>query len=116
MYNVTNAKCEKLSRVVLYMGISKKHVLLNAFFLSQFRYCPLVWMCHYYIKNKKINHLHCKCLWLIYNDEQSSFHELLERLFQQNLNFLVIGMFKIMKWTAATLVREVFPVNEESSH
>ena len=37
-------KIYTLSRVALYMNISKRGILMNAFFKSQFSYCPLVWM------------------------------------------------------------------------
>ena len=35
-------KINVLARVAAYMSISKRHVLINAFFKSQFNYCPLV--------------------------------------------------------------------------
>ena len=38
-------KVHALARVTSYMTVSKRHILMNAFFRSQFSYCPLVWMC-----------------------------------------------------------------------
>ena len=35
-----------LSRVTSGMSLSTKHTLMNAFFKSQFNYCPLIWICH----------------------------------------------------------------------
>ena len=52
---------------------------MNAFFNSQFSYCPLVWMCRSRTNNKKINKLNERCLRIVYNDKQSSFNELLEK-------------------------------------
>ena len=37
-------KLNPLSRVTLYVNLSKRRILSNAFFISQFSYCPLVWM------------------------------------------------------------------------
>ena len=37
-------KIYTLSRVALHMNISKRGILMNAFFKSQFSYCSLVWM------------------------------------------------------------------------
>ena len=37
-------KLNELSRVTTYMDLSKRRMLVNTFFLSQFSYCPLVWM------------------------------------------------------------------------
>ena len=54
------------------MNISKRRILMNAFFTSQISYCPLVWMCHSCDNNNKINR-YDSCLRLIYSDKQSSF-------------------------------------------
>ena len=69
-------KVNALSRVVPYMSLSKKKILMNSFFNSQFSYCPLIWMFHSRITNNKINRLHEKCMRLIYGDKTSSFEEL----------------------------------------
>ena len=50
---------------------------MNAFFKSQFNYCPLIWMCHNCNNNNKINRRHEKCLKTICNDKQSSFKDAL---------------------------------------
>ena len=46
-----------LSRVISNMNISKRPILINAFFKSQFRYYLLVWMCHSGANNGKISRL-----------------------------------------------------------
>ena len=55
-------KIYALARVTPYMGTAKKRILMNAFFTSQFSYCPLVRMCHSRVNNNKINRLHERCL------------------------------------------------------
>ena len=59
-------KLNALSRVTPDMDLSKRRVLLNAFFISQFSYCPLVWMFYSFGKNNKINRIHERCLRRIY--------------------------------------------------
>ena len=83
-YDITNSKCEKLlgvnfdhklnfdkhlselckkaskkinalSRITPYTNVFKKRILMNAFFKSQFSYCPLIWMCHSRTNDNKIN-------------------------------------------------------------
>ena len=54
----TSRKIHPLSSVASYMNISKRRFLMNAFFKSQFSYCPLVWMCHSRANNGKINRLY----------------------------------------------------------
>ena len=39
-------KIYALARVALYMELSRKRILMNAFFSSQLNYCPLVSMCY----------------------------------------------------------------------
>ena len=39
-------KLYALGRVTPYMNLSKRKILMNAFFNLQFSYCPLLWMCH----------------------------------------------------------------------
>ena len=55
-----------------------KHVM-KAFILSQFTYCPLVWMLSERGLNNKINHLHEKVLRIAYKDDVSDFKALLEK-------------------------------------
>ena len=52
---------------------------MNAFFKSQFNYCPLIWMCHRRENNNKINRLHERCSRIIHSDKPSSFNALLKK-------------------------------------
>ena len=55
-------KIHALSGVAPYMNISKRRIIMNVFFKSQFSYCILVWMCHNRANSGKINRLHVRCL------------------------------------------------------
>ena len=95
------------------MNFSKKKMLTNSFFMSQFCYCPLVWMCHSRTINNKINHLHERCLRVIYIDKISSFKELLERdrsaqVHSRNLQILATGMFKVYNNIAPPIITRIF--------
>ena len=73
---------------------------MNAFFISQFNYCHVIWMCHSGALNNKINKLHERCLLIIYNDETSTFKELLEKdnsvsILYKNIQALAIEMYKV---------------------
>ena len=39
--------CQTANRKLnaLYMELGKTRMLINAFFISQFNYCPVIWMC-----------------------------------------------------------------------
>ena len=71
-------KVSTLSRIFIFMALTKRRFLMNSFFTSQFSYCPLIWMCHSRTVNSKINKTHERCLRIVYNDNKSSFKELLE--------------------------------------
>ena len=55
-------KVKALARVSEYMNFSKRKILMNAFFDSQFKYCPFIWMCHSRTNKRKIDSLHERCL------------------------------------------------------
>ena len=95
-------KLYALGRVTPYMNLSKRKILMNAFFNSQFSYCPLIWLCHCRISNKKINRLHERCLKMIYCHKQSLFEELLEKdssvsIHERNIQIFTTEMYKVSK-------------------
>ena len=111
-------KIHALSRVTSYMNISKKCILMNAFFKSKCSYCPLVWMCHSRANNDKINRLHESFLRIIYSDKQSPFKTLLERdgsvsVHSQNLQILATEMYKIKNGLPPLTVTELFEQRNE---
>ena len=48
-------KINAISRITPYLDFSKKRLLVNTFFFSQFSYCQLTWMCHNRTNKNKIN-------------------------------------------------------------
>ena len=112
-------KISALARVTRYMGIAKKRILMNAFFISQFSYCPPVWMCHSRTNNSKINRLHERCLRIVYNDKQSSFNELLEKdgsvsIHMRNIQILATERHKLINNLSPTNMNRVFKLNSDS--
>ena len=74
-----NRKLSALARISYYLTFHQKRTLRKAFFESQFRYCSLTWMFHSRKSNNKINLLHDRALRMIYNEQISSYKELLEK-------------------------------------
>ena len=70
-------KINALARLAPYMGTTKKRITMNTFFKPQFNYWPLVWICCNKSLNTKINRLHERCLWIVYNDKKLNFNDLL---------------------------------------
>ena len=114
-------KMHALSRVTPYMSVSKKRILMNAFFTSQFSYCPLVWMFHSRSLNSRINKLHERCLRIIYSDKNSSFKELLDKdrsvsVHTRNLQTLAIEMFKVSNNIAPKIFSDIFSFRHENDY
>ena len=112
-------KMDALSRLLPYMKITKWCTLLNRFFMLQFNYCPLTWMCHSRAKNK-INRLHERCLRIIYKYKVSTFGQLLEKdssvhLHTRNLRFLAVEMFKVVQGLAPTIINDLFSLKETNN-
>ena len=100
------------------MDLSKLCLLLNAFFILQFSYCPLVWMFHSRGKNNKINRIHERCLRIIYDNKKSTFYKLLEKdasvsIHKRNLCFFACGMFKLKRDLAPELIKELILPNRQ---
>ena len=90
---------------------------MNAYFMSQFRYCPLVWMSHSRTLDNRINGLHKRALSLVYNDFSSSFSELLETdksvtIHRRYLQILAYEIFKVKQNMAPEILIEIFPQKE----
>ena len=76
------------------MSFDKRRILLKTFIISQFNYCPLVWMCHSTGLNNRINNLHKRALMIVYQDKISDFETLLKNdesvtIHVGNLHYLV---------------------------
>ena len=55
-------KLYALSRVIKYMSTNQAPLLMRSFIMSQFSYCPLIWMCHRRRINNQINKLYERAL------------------------------------------------------
>ena len=115
-----SAKLKALARIAPFMNITKRKILMNAFFNAQFSYCPLTWMFHSRKLNNKINKLHERCLRIVYNNNSSSYEELLETdnsisVHFRNEQVLAIKLYKVVNGFSPDIMQDVFPLNENSS-
>ena len=86
---------------------------MKAFIISQFGYCPLVWMFHSRRINNRINRLHERALRSAHNDYDASFQDLLIKdksvtIHQKNLQVFAILLYKIINNAAPEIVRKMF--------
>ena len=81
--------------------------------MSQFSYCPLVWMCHGRTLNNKINKLYERALGLVYDDRQLTLKELLNidksvTIHHRNLQVLATELYKVHDGLAPELMNDIF--------
>ena len=82
------------------MNISQRKLIANAFIISQFPYCPLIWMFHSRVMEHRISRIHERTLRLIHpNQHQLTFKELLVKsktvsIHQRNLETLATKIYK----------------------
>ena len=86
---------------------------MNAFVVSQFSYCPLVWMFHERSVSKKINKNYARALRIAFKDGCSNFEELLTTantlsLHHKNLQLLATEIFKTQRNLNPNLMNQVF--------
>ena len=114
-------KLSALTRMISYLTFYNKMRLLKTFFESQFKYCSLTWMFHSRELNNRINRHRKRALKLIYNDFTTSLEQLLDKdnsftIHQQNIQSLVIEMYKVANGLSTNLFSEIFAKNEATNH
>ena len=88
---------------------------MNAFFNAQFNYCPLTWMFHSRKLNNKTNKLHERCLRIVYNNNTSTYKELLETdnfvsVRFRNVQALAIELYEVANGFSPDIMKDVFPL------
>ena len=96
------------------MSTFKLVTLMKSFVISQFSYCPLVWIFHSKQMNNRINHIYERALRLAYNNHVSTFEPLLEMdksftVHDRNLQIHATEMYKIKWGLAPKIMQELFP-------
>ena len=99
------------------MEFEKRRSLTKAFVISQFNYCPLIWMFHNRALNNRINKIHKRALRLAYQNKNLSFIELLEldnavSIHQENLQALATEIFKVKNNLSLEIIKQVFDFQE----
>ena len=64
------------SRVANFITLEQAKLLYNSFIMSNFGYCPLIWMFCWKTANEEINRIHKRALRRLYNDFNANFEEL----------------------------------------
>ena len=106
-------KLHALSRISHFLDTEQPKRVMKAFILSQFNYCPLVWMFCDRTLNNKVNRIHERALRLTYKDMRSDFDTMLLRdnavpIHIRNLQLLMTEIYKT-KWELnPSFMKEIF--------
>ena len=100
-----------------YMGLDQRRMIMQSFIMSQFGYCPLIWINHNRSLNNNINRIHKRALRIVYRDNKSTFKELLEKynsvtVHMKNLQVLVTEMYKVQNSCSLEIMNKVFPIKD----
>ena len=112
-----NNKVCAILRLRNYMSVDQTKLLINAHVLSQFYYCPLIWMFCLKKDMKLIINVHKRALRTTYNNFYLSYEELLDldksvTIHQKHLQYLMIEIFKSTRQENPLIVRELFQTKE----
>ena len=64
--NKMSRKLNALGRIVNYMPLEKRRIVMKTFIESQFNYCPLIWMFHSQTINNKTKRLHERAFRIVF--------------------------------------------------
>ena len=114
-------KLHALSRIARFMNINQRKVIMKAFIHSQFGYCPLVWMFHSRKLNNRINKIQERSLRIVYNDQTSTFRQLLRNynsftIHERNIQILGIELYKILNGLSPEIMKMVFPIKDSKKY
>ena len=99
----------------------KKRMLFRSFIISQFNYCPLVWMCHGRCLSNKINKTYERALRIVYQDKKSSFKTLFKRdkstsIHLKNHQYIATELFKVKNNLSPEIVKKIFVFEEKETY
>ena len=110
LFKKAGRKLSVLPRLSSYMTLTQRRVLIKSFVGAHFGYCPLVWIFYGRALNRKISH----SLRIVYKDNISSFHELLQKdhsftIHHRNIQSLAIELYKIKENLSNEIMSSIFP-------
>ena len=106
-------KLYALARISHFLDEQKRKILMKSFVISQFNYCPIIWMYCQRKSNNLINRIHERALRIAYNDYISDFDALLEKdhsvtIHQRNIQALLLEIYKTLNNLNPEFMGEIF--------
>ena len=105
-------KMHALTKVSNFMRFTQRKLMMDAFISSQFKYCPLVWMCYSRSIHTQITRIHERALGIVYKNNILSFEKLLEKsgwvsIHHRNIQLLAIEIHKALNNVYSQMMAEL---------
>ena len=102
-----------LARIRKFLSLEQAKRLSEAYIMSTFKYCPLVWMFCKKTANNQINKIHKRSLRLAYQLEDENFEDLLIKdnswtIHESNIQTLLIEIYKSLNLISPIIMQEFF--------
>ena len=102
-----------LARIRKFLSLEQAKRLSEAYIMSPFKYCPLIWMFCNKNANNQINKIHKRSLRLVYQLEDENFEDLLIKdnsstIHESNIQTLLIEIYKSLNHISPIIMREFF--------
>ena len=118
--NICKSAANQLSALIKlnnFLCFEGKRVLINSYFMSNFNYCPLVWMFSNATSLKKIENLKIRALRFLYNNYHLTYKELLDKANSstknvKRLRFLCVEIYKTINNLDPSFMKQIFELGE----
>ena len=113
----SNQKIRALKRIRHLISREKAELLVNAYILSPFNYCPLIWIFCGKEGNRLIKQTHHRALRTLINADSKTYEEVLldcntADIHSRNLRLLVTEVYKSLNNISPDIMQNIFAVKE----
>ena len=111
--SLANNRLRTLTRIKRFLSTEQTEYLPEAYIMSAFKYCPLIWMFCNKTSNNQINKIHKRTLRLVYEMEDTNFEDLLlkdnsRNVHKNNINTLLIEIYKSINNLSPPIMKDFF--------
>ena len=111
--SLANNRLRALTRIRRFLPTEQAKYLSEAYIMSAFKYCPLIWMFCNKTSNSQINKIHKRTLRLVYELEDANFEDLLLKdnlwnVHENNIHTLLIEIYKSINNLSPPIMKYFF--------
>ena len=102
-----------MTRIRRYLSTEQTKYLSEAYIISAFKYCPLIWMFCNKTSNNQIDKIHKRSLRLVYEMQDANFEDLLLKddswnIHESKIHTLVIEIYKSINNLSPPIMKKKF--------